>query len=81
MSISEEVYGTECQGDHRTNLHEAVQPPAKNPSTVLCSGVGSRPKMDYECDILIKVVPLTVHGHSGILETYGVLDDCLERTI
>ena len=71
----------ECEEDHHTSLHKLAKPPTKNPSTVLCSGVGARPKMDYEHDILINIVPLILHGPKGMLDTYGVFDECAERTM
>ena len=62
----------ECQGDHRTSLHELAKPVAKD--AVLCSGIGPRPRVDYHRDVLIKVVPLTIHGSEGSIDTFGVLD-------
>ncbi|XP_038063119.1 uncharacterized protein LOC119733821 [Patiria miniata] len=71
----------DCQEDHRTSLHEVVKLTPKNQGTVLCSGVGSKTKVDYDRDVLIKVVPLTLYGPSGKLDTFGVLDECAERTM
>ena len=71
----------DCQGDHRASLHEVVKSTVNNRGTVLCSGVGSKPKVGYERDVLIKVVPLVVYGPKGMIETFGVLDECAERTM
>ncbi|XP_038047633.1 uncharacterized protein LOC119721739 [Patiria miniata] len=69
----------ECHADHRTSLHELNEPTVKE--AVLCSGVGPSPRVDYNRDVLIKVVPLTVHGPGGSIDTFGVLDECAERTM
>ena len=58
-----------------------VKSTPKNQGAVLCSGVGSKTKVDYDRDVLIKVVPLTLYGPCGKLDTYGVLDECAERTM
>ncbi|XP_071950981.1 uncharacterized protein [Antedon mediterranea] len=77
----------ECKKDHRSSLHKVIAPapapapvePVPNP-TQLCTGMGLTAKLDYH-DVLIKVVPLTIYGAKGLVNTYGVLDECAERTM
>ena len=48
---------------------------------MLCSGVGPCPRVDYNRYVLIKVIPLTLHGPAGFIDTFGVLDECAELTM
>ncbi|XP_038063201.1 uncharacterized protein LOC119733910 [Patiria miniata] len=73
----------ECEGDHRSSLHDvATKSAAKPKGAALCTGVGTKTlSLDYERDVLIKTVPLTLYGPEGELNTFGVLDECAERTM